>query len=162
MRPRALAVFRLMVSSNFVGLLHRQIGGSRPLQDPIDVLGGAGGADASERQHAISRDQQLVCYIVRAFPRVLLLWRDRRPSRRHLARSSYVQGAPCSSCAPTEPAIPSLYMLVVATLLLISLGLLDFASTFSAAFVAEPTIANKVSDFDGATSNTISGFDGMR
>jgi len=53
-------------------------------------------------------------------------------------------------------------MLVVATLLLISLGLLDFASTFSAAFVAKPTTANKVSDFDEATSNTISGFDGMR
>jgi hypothetical protein len=53
-------------------------------------------------------------------------------------------------------------MLVVATLLLISLGLLDFASTFSAAFVAKPTIANTVSDFDEATSNTISGFDGMR
>ena len=53
-------------------------------------------------------------------------------------------------------------MLVFATLLLISLGLLDFASTFSAAFVAKPTIANKVSDFDEATSNTISGFDGMR
>jgi hypothetical protein len=55
--------------------------------------------------------------------------------------------------------MPSFYMLVVATLLLISLGLLDFASTFSAAFVAQPTI---VSDFDEAASNTISGFDGMR
>jgi hypothetical protein len=53
-------------------------------------------------------------------------------------------------------------MVVVATLLLISLGLLDFASTFSAAFVARPTIADMVSDFDEAASNTISGFDGMR
>ena len=58
--------------------------------------------------------------------------------------------------------MPSLYMLVVATLLLISLGLLDFASAFSAAFVAKPTIANMVSDYDEAASNTISGFDGIR
>jgi hypothetical protein len=52
---------------------------------------------------------------------------------------------------PVEPAMPSFY-LTVTMLLLISLGLLEFASTFSDSdFVVAPTM-----------SNTISGFDGMR
>jgi hypothetical protein len=52
---------------------------------------------------------------------------------------------------PVEPAMPSFY-LIVTMLLLISLGLLEFASTFpDSDFVVAPTM-----------SNTISGFDGMR
>ena len=59
--------------------------------------------------------------------------------------------------------MPSFY-LIVTMLLLISLGLLEFASTFSDSdfFVVTPTMSNTVTDFDEAASNTISGFDGMR
>lgn len=56
----------------------------------------------------------------------------------------------------------SFYMLTVTALLLISLGLLAFAATFSDVLVIPPTMADTVGPFDEAASNTISGFDGMR
>ena len=58
--------------------------------------------------------------------------------------------------------MPSFY-LAVTTLLLISLGLLDYASRFSNSdfLVVTPTMSNTASDFD-ADAATISGFDGMR
>jgi hypothetical protein len=56
------------------------------------------------------------------------------------------------------------FYLIVTTLLLISLGLLDYASRLSDSdfFVVTPTMSNTVSDFDADASTTISGFDGMR
>jgi hypothetical protein len=56
----------------------------------------------------------------------------------------------------------SFYMLTFTTLLLISLGLLAVAATFSGVLVIPPTMADTASDFDEDASNTISGFDGMR
>jgi len=59
--------------------------------------------------------------------------------------------------------MPSFY-LAVTTLLLISLGLLDYASRFSNSdflVVVTPTMSNTASDLD-ADAATISGFDGMR
>jgi hypothetical protein len=56
----------------------------------------------------------------------------------------------------------SFYMLTVTALLLISLGLLAFAATFSGVLVIPPTRAHAVSDVDESASDTISGFDGMR
>jgi hypothetical protein len=65
-------------------------------------------------------------------------------------------------CACPEPVMLFFY-LIVTPLLLISLGLLDVASTFSDSdFIVTPTMSNTVSDFDADASNTISGFDGMR
>jgi hypothetical protein len=61
-----------------------------------------------------------------------------------------------------EPAMRSFYMLTFTTLLLISLGLLAVAATFSGVLVIPPTMADTASDFDEDASNTISGFDGMR
>jgi hypothetical protein len=62
-----------------------------------------------------------------------------------------------------EPAMRSFY-LIVTTLLLISLGLLDYASRFSDSdfLVVTPTMPNTVIDVDADAANTISGFDGMR
>jgi hypothetical protein len=62
-----------------------------------------------------------------------------------------------------EPAMPSFY-LIVTPLLLISLALLDYVSTFSDSdfLVVTATMSNTVSDFDADASNTTSGFDGMR
>jgi hypothetical protein len=61
-----------------------------------------------------------------------------------------------------EPAMRSFYMLTVTALLLISLGLLAFAATFSDVLVIPPTMADTVGTFDEAASNTTSGFDAMR
>ena len=57
--------------------------------------------------------------------------------------------------------MPSFYLLIVTTLL-ISLGLLAVAVTFSDVLVISPTMAHTASDFDEDASNTLSGFDGMR
>ena len=56
------------------------------------------------------------------------------------------------------------FYLIVTTLLLISLGLLDYASRFSDSdfLVVTPTMPNTVIDVDADAVNTISGFDGMR
>jgi hypothetical protein len=51
----------------------------------------------------------------------------------------------------------SFYMLTVTALLLMSLGLLAFATTFSG-LVIPPTRAHAVSDVDERASDTISGF----
>ena len=40
-RPSALAVLRLMTSSNLVGCLHRQVGRLLALEDAIDIAGRA-------------------------------------------------------------------------------------------------------------------------
>jgi hypothetical protein len=60
-----------------------------------------------------------------------------------------------------EAAMRSFYLLTVTALLLISLGLLAFAATFSGVLVIPPTMADTVG-VDEHASNTISGFDGMR
>jgi hypothetical protein len=61
-----------------------------------------------------------------------------------------------------ELAMRSIYMLTATTLLLISLGLLAFAATFTDVLVIPATMADAVGNFDEDASNTISGFDGLR
>jgi hypothetical protein len=48
---------------------------------------------------------------------------------------------------PEELVMPSFY-LILAALLLISLGLLGVAETFSDSLIGPPTISSTVSDFD--------------
>ena len=55
--------------------------------------------------------------------------------------------------------MPSFYV-VVTVLLLISLGLLGLAETFSTSLVVTPPTSNTVSSSGAETSNAISGFDG--